>query len=188
MTQGWIHQQCRWGFEPWVRKTPWRKKWQSIPVFLAGKPHDRGESMGSWRTGRDLATKQQNHKSFPVMCFGCEWLRGRFQKIQSGYLDPGLLWRIALKKRNQNMQLRGKAGWLFFKILWTAMRLLCSYCSVLTTTDRAVQRSQSILQMTILAQIVKTDMVLLLKCMFQYTFCFLYQDLREKRTACFSET
>lgn len=57
-----------------------------------------------------------------------------------------------------------------------------------TTTDGAVQRSQSILQMTILAQTVKTDMVLLLRCTFQYAFCFLYQDLGEKRTACFSET
>ena len=27
------------GFEPWVRKTPGRSKWQSTPVFLPGEPH-----------------------------------------------------------------------------------------------------------------------------------------------------
>ena len=28
---------CR--FDPWVRKTPWRRKWQPAPVFLTGKFH-----------------------------------------------------------------------------------------------------------------------------------------------------
>ena len=27
------------GFGPWVRKTPWRRKWQPAPVFLPGKLH-----------------------------------------------------------------------------------------------------------------------------------------------------
>ena len=27
----------RWGFDPWVRKIPWRKKWQPTPVFWSGK-------------------------------------------------------------------------------------------------------------------------------------------------------
>ena len=28
--------QCgRPGFDPWVRKTPWRRKWQPAPVFLS---------------------------------------------------------------------------------------------------------------------------------------------------------
>ena len=30
--------QCRrCGFNPWVGKIPWRRKWQATPVFLAGK-------------------------------------------------------------------------------------------------------------------------------------------------------
>ena len=32
-----IHKRC-W-FDPWVRKIPWRKKWQPMPVFLPGKSH-----------------------------------------------------------------------------------------------------------------------------------------------------
>ena len=29
------HKRCR--FDPWVRKIPWRRKWQPTPVFLPGK-------------------------------------------------------------------------------------------------------------------------------------------------------
>ena len=28
---------CR--FDPWVRKFPWRRKWEPIPAFLPGKFH-----------------------------------------------------------------------------------------------------------------------------------------------------
>ena len=35
--------QCRrlkiHGFNPWVRKIPWRRVWQSTPVFLPGESH-----------------------------------------------------------------------------------------------------------------------------------------------------
>ena len=31
----------RHGFNPWVRKIPWRKKWQPTPVFLPGETHQR---------------------------------------------------------------------------------------------------------------------------------------------------
>ena len=36
---------CQWrrhkrqGFDPWVGKIPWRRKWQLAPVFLLGKSH-----------------------------------------------------------------------------------------------------------------------------------------------------
>ena len=25
------------GFDPWVRKIPWRRKWQPTPIFLPGE-------------------------------------------------------------------------------------------------------------------------------------------------------
>ena len=34
------HRICRrHGFDPWVRKIPWSRKWQPDPVFLPGKFH-----------------------------------------------------------------------------------------------------------------------------------------------------
>jgi len=29
----------RWVFDPWVRKIPWRRKWQPTLVFLPGESH-----------------------------------------------------------------------------------------------------------------------------------------------------
>ena len=39
--------QCRrhW-FDPWVRKVPWRMKWQHSPVFLHGKSHGQMSLVG----------------------------------------------------------------------------------------------------------------------------------------------
>ena len=31
----------RWGFDPWVRKTPWRRAQQPTPVFLPGEFHGK---------------------------------------------------------------------------------------------------------------------------------------------------
>ena len=59
--------QCRrcW-FDLWVRKIPWRRKWQPTPVFLPGRPHGHRSLAGYSPWGQkesDTATKQQG-------CFG----------------------------------------------------------------------------------------------------------------------
>ena len=34
--------QCRRrGFDPWVGKIPWRRKWQHSPIFVAGNSHGK---------------------------------------------------------------------------------------------------------------------------------------------------
>ena len=39
--------QCRRrGFDPWVRKIPWRRKWQPTPVFLPGEFHGQRSLVG----------------------------------------------------------------------------------------------------------------------------------------------
>ena len=38
----------RRGFNPWVGKIPWRRKWQPAPVFLPGKSH-RQRSLAGYR-------------------------------------------------------------------------------------------------------------------------------------------
>ena len=38
----------RWSrFDPWVKKIPWRRKWQLTPVFLPGKSHGQRSLAGS---------------------------------------------------------------------------------------------------------------------------------------------
>ena len=34
------------GFSPWVRKIPWRRKWQPTPVFLTEKSHGHRNLVG----------------------------------------------------------------------------------------------------------------------------------------------
>ena len=45
--------QCRrHGFDPWVRKSHWRRKWQPIPVCLPGKSHGKNSLAGYSPCGR----------------------------------------------------------------------------------------------------------------------------------------
>ena len=39
-------------FNHWVRKIPWRRKWQPIPVFLPGESHGQGSLAGCSPWGR----------------------------------------------------------------------------------------------------------------------------------------
>ena len=52
--------QCkRRGFNPWIKKIPWRGNWQPTPVFLPGKPHgQRSMAVYSPWGCKDLITKQ----------------------------------------------------------------------------------------------------------------------------------
>ena len=58
--QFWRHE-----FDPWVWKTPWRKKWQPIPVFLPGKSH-------GWRSRAGCSP--QDRKELDMT----EWLHFHF--------------------------------------------------------------------------------------------------------------
>ena len=50
--------QCRGcGLDSWVRKIPWRRKWQPTPVFLPGKSHGQKEPWSLKRIGHNWATK-----------------------------------------------------------------------------------------------------------------------------------
>ena len=48
-------------FDPWVRRIPWRRKWQPIPVFLPGKFHGQRSLAGCSprvaKVGQDWAHK-----------------------------------------------------------------------------------------------------------------------------------
>ena len=43
----------RLGFDPWVGKIPWRRKWQSTPAFLPGESHGRRSLVGHRLTESD---------------------------------------------------------------------------------------------------------------------------------------
>ena len=55
--------QCgRPGLNPWIRKIPWRRKWQPTPLLLPGKFHGRRSLVGYSPWGRkELDTTEQLH-------------------------------------------------------------------------------------------------------------------------------
>ena len=54
--------QCgRPGFDRWVGKISWRRKWQYTPVFLPGESHERRSLVGYSPRGRkELDTTERN--------------------------------------------------------------------------------------------------------------------------------
>ena len=58
---------CR--FDPWIRKIPWRRKWQPTPVFLPGKSHEQRTLTGYSLRGRiqwDMTKQLSTHTDTPL--------------------------------------------------------------------------------------------------------------------------
>ena len=53
----------RCGFNPWVRKDPWSKKWQLTPIFLPGKFHGQKSLVGyhPWGTKIQTGPSERTH-------------------------------------------------------------------------------------------------------------------------------
>ena len=61
------------GFDPWVGKIPWSRKWQLTPVFLPGKFHGQRNLVGysTWaRKESDMTEHTHSHK-ISVLLFVC---------------------------------------------------------------------------------------------------------------------
>ena len=59
--------QCRRPrFDPWVRKIPWRRKWQPTPVLLAGKSHGWMSLAGTVHEAAESDTTERLHFHFTV--------------------------------------------------------------------------------------------------------------------------
>ena len=80
----WLRQQkiclqCRRpGFDLWVRKIPWRRKWQPIPVLLPGKFHGQRSLLGNspWNCKESDTTEQLHfhfHKEEKICVDICEY-------------------------------------------------------------------------------------------------------------------
>ena len=66
------------GFNPWVEKIPWSRKWQSTPVFLTKEPHGQRSLVGYSQWGHkesgmteNTHTKVHNIKHTILTIFNC---------------------------------------------------------------------------------------------------------------------
>ena len=112
--------QCgRSGFDPWVGKIPWRRKWQCTPVLLPGKSHRQRSLVGysPWGHKESHTTKPlhfhfffiySQHRDFCMLCslfIVVAWTGSRRTLLLVstwGYCARLLLLRMVLSK------------WLFF--------------------------------------------------------------------------
>ena len=63
-------------FNPWIRKSPWRRKWLPTPVFLPGEFHGQRSLVGScpWgsqRVRHNWATDTHTHAHWKPACSSC---------------------------------------------------------------------------------------------------------------------
>ena len=81
----------RYGVNPWVRKTPWRRPWQPTPIFLPGKSLGQRSLtgyLGSQRVGHNLATEHDGQSK------SCEQFRCSLVKFPLSerwdFVDPDI--------------------------------------------------------------------------------------------------
>ena len=58
------HKRC--GFDPWVRKIPWRRAWQPTPVFLPGESHGQRSLTGYSTQGHRVGHNWRNLAHTPT--------------------------------------------------------------------------------------------------------------------------
>ena len=61
----------RCGFDPWIGKISWRRKWQPNAIFLPGKSHGQRNLVGYSPWGhKELDTAGTEHKLHSLMLYG----------------------------------------------------------------------------------------------------------------------
>ena len=95
--------QCRRpGFDPWVRKIPWRRKWQPTSVLLPGKFHGLRSLIGYslWGCKESDTTEQLHfpsirvfsnelalHIKWPKYCYYHYWVRNYDNAVQNQFVS-----------------------------------------------------------------------------------------------------
>ena len=76
-------QRCR--FDPWIGNIPWRRKWQTAPVFLPEKPHGQRRLVGysPWATDNEVAESDmiERQSMSPVPGFPGRVLRRGYERV-----------------------------------------------------------------------------------------------------------
>ena len=101
----------RHGFDPWVGKIPWSRKWQFDPVFLPGKSHGQ----------RSLVSLQCTHTHTLCMCAKSQTQLSTHTHSQpAGYswLTSGkVMW---LRKIRNNCTIKVVSSWVFTAWFYSA--------------------------------------------------------------------
>ena len=94
--QYWRHKRYR--FYPWVRKIPWRRKWQPTPVFLPGESHRLRRLVGySPQAHKELDTAEVTWHTHTQKMLKVRWRsetgKGR-ESVKSALICKFPLWVV----------------------------------------------------------------------------------------------
>ena len=111
------------GFNPWVRKIPWRRKWQPTPVLLPGKSHEWRSLVGYSPQGREESdTTERLHftYAFKEMLIRRMLYLGKLSESSEAY------WKtLTLGLRSADLESRMTEG------TWKVLLNRCTLCSLL---------------------------------------------------------
>ena len=68
----------RHGFNPWVRENPWRRAWQSTPVFLPGEFHGNFPSLHGKQKGKSRSSDRFYFLGLQNYCW--QWLQHKIKR------------------------------------------------------------------------------------------------------------
>ena len=73
------------GFDPWVGKIPWRRKWHPTPVFLPGESHGQRSPVGCSPWGRRESDTTRDRARTPKQARGLTTLTRQWNLRPGGY-------------------------------------------------------------------------------------------------------
>ena len=101
----------RHGFDPWVRKIPWRRWWKPTPVFLLKNPMEREV----WWTTVHGVTKSQTWHCLSHLKGACKFF---LKRLHHEYLGLWAIWSLSQQLisitvvRKQSQKMGNKWMWL----------------------------------------------------------------------------
>ena len=123
--------------DPWVRKTPWIRKWQPTPVFLPGKSHGQRSladhsARGRKRVRCSVGTKPEHKCYHTVSVFICSlrlcWVSAAMWALPPAVVSgdhspaalPGLLTDVASPVAQHGLQ----GPWASEEVMLSVMRVM----------------------------------------------------------------
>ena len=92
-------------FNPWVRKIPWRREWQSTSVFLPGEFHQQrclAGYIGSQRVGHNWATFTSDYSEVLTNTWFVKMLSSHVFLLFKKLLEKIVLYSICLFLKSKN--------------------------------------------------------------------------------------
>ena len=142
--------QCgRPGFNPWVRKISWRRKWQPTPVFLPGKSHGCSSLVGysPWARKESDTTELLHFLSFLLSFFPLPFLNPAWTSGSSWFTYYwSLVWRTLsitlLTCEMSSLNIHGSTNPGLFSIVNAKSSEVCCICGCrpLDTEEAWTQR------------------------------------------------